>query len=384
MLKINKLKQLKNYFVLRLHCMSNDKTLQTEENYLKRGQLFCQKIARLKGIAEEHVTADMLLNFFLEHHRSYAKATFRQYKASLLFFIKEKNLDPTGDVYNYLCNLTADECENNTRKTSNLKRKQITDEQFNRFLYALSCIPSYWQNLSIKWLFFGAMTGLRPCEWQGANLLYDDSDKESSHWVLSVRNRKNTNNRSHGMYRSIHLTDISENNLNDLKSFLNTFKSFIEAYGYTRTYVACKRFINKVNGLLIKGKMNEFGFDECTGSGIYRQDHLTLRITLYSARHFFSSRAKTYLDRISVAALMGHKNNVTAFEHYGRASKHYSARSKVRPDEKDVLKVEVKEEKHQWYEQKQQEKMQKQKENAPKTTVTQIPEKTESAFRFSR
>lgn len=343
------------------------KTKETEENYLSRGMLFCKKIAKAKNIKEELVTADMLLNFFLENQQTYAKATFRQYKASLLYYLEYHKLDGYEEVSSYLKKLTADDCEKNTRKTSNLKRKQVTDEQFDGLLYALFCVPSIWQRLTISWLQFGSMTGLRPCEWQNADLICQDAI-----WVLRVKNGKNTNERSHGLYRHIYLDDMSDFNIVHLKDFIRTIRSYFESHGYKSVYEGCKQYLHSVNTKLIKGEMSKFGFADKTGSGIYRQDKNPLRITLYSARHIFSSRTKTYLDRISVAALMGHKTNKTAFEHYGRSHKMYSPKGKVRPDNKEVQRIKVDNSKQEWYQQaKLKEQVAARKNNTP--TPQQAP-----------
>lgn len=148
-------------------------------------------------------------------------------------------------------------------------------------------------------------TGLRPCEWADAEFLISltFNDGEVLHDVLRVRNAKNTNQRSHGEYRHILLTDLSFEQKDLIAKHLLALKSSTNSSGVLITpsqyYERCRKLLYRIiKNLYPASKKHP---------------------SIYSCRHqFCADLKKAGYSRIEIAALMGHAVDDTAESHYGK------------------------------------------------------------------
>ncbi len=321
--------------------MDLTRTSKTEKEYLKRAEGLLRATSNYFGIEINDVTGMMLAQFIVDHRVEYTPATFRQYKSAIKFYLKIYShlFIDAEDAIIMLEDVSQSDCNKITLRTSQLRRKHFKASLFERFIYTISLSNSKYTEITIFWLQAGALTGLRPHEWEFAIL----DKREDDRLFLIVHNAKNTNGRSHGELRHIELTYLSEHEKNIIEKFLSIVADYKESGTFALLQHACMKFLSRENNKLVKGKFKEKGYNKQRGSGLYRAaSKKPTRITLYSARHFFSSSAKTaMLSLEEIAALMGHKTNKTASEHYGK--RHYGQGGfKVKPVTAEVAKIEKK------------------------------------------
>jgi integrase len=172
---------------------------------------------------------------------------------------------------------------------------------------------SKWDSLAISWLQSAIITGLRPQEWETAQL---DGFK------LIVKNAKNTNGRCFSSHRTLDLSQISEEDYDDIETFISQLNLHVRENNNNFEYVykQCRNRLYKVTRKLWPGR------DKYPA--------------LYTGRHQFSANAKRNQNREEVAALMGHKNDATATEHYGKRRHGEEKTDMVRPDPNEVAQVE--------------------------------------------
>ena len=297
-------------------------TPKTQDCYKHRA---LQLIRRAKNESGEiNLTSLQIAQWLIDNKNNYSKATWRQYRASLIYFFSQHALDSsvTSDDVTIVATIAllkdtyppADRPPQ--RKTSAQKQKKINDAD-------LICLLDYFNNKlskhgqsTIAWLFAGLFTGLRPCEWKNTTI-----NKVSE---LQVINAKTTQGRSHGSNRIIHLTELSQqekdiiqihlNNIQQVQSTEKENQSEFELF-----YQNCRACLYEATRALWPNRKQY--------------------ITLYSARHQFAANAKfSGLPLEHIAALMGHASIETATQHYGRRSAG-NARMKISANSDDVGRV---------------------------------------------
>lgn len=139
------------------------------------------------------------------------------------------------------------------------------------------------------------LTGLRPSEWQRAELVLL-SDKPA----LLVQNAKQSNGRSHGQTRTIVLSGMSEDAVALIgRQIDHVRQKLLDLGSWSDLYPQLK--------FSLRHAIRE------------RWPDPVKRPTLYIARHLFAANAKAAgRSKEEVAALMGHASEETASEHYGR------------------------------------------------------------------
>lgn len=212
-----------------------------------------------------------------------SKSTWRLYRASLKPILRGRALK-----------MLEDEPPDGARPRGERKRtKSVNDHHFERLKQALS--ERCQQNGVVAerlttWIHAGITTGLRPMEWEHANL---------NGSVLLVRNAKHSHGRAHGDFREIQL--CTEEAVKVVGRHLDLAQEYMQAkHGRTfrSYYTACRGALARVNRTLPKS---------------------VPRIALYSARHQFKINAKKDgVNRDDLAYLMGHAVTGTAQRHYGR------------------------------------------------------------------
>lgn len=288
---------------------------KTENDYLIKA---IQLIKKAKKELQLSDTTDIdfrqLAIWLCEHKKNIKSSTWRYYKSSILYFLESYDSLEAIEAINYLKDIKSEGSLKHSTKTSSLKLKKICHEDWNKLYNYLISKNNKWNKELIEWLKSSLITGLRPIEWKNAKLETLD-DKP----VLLIKNAKFTNNRSHGEFRTLLLENLTHENLQIIKNHLNTTKTFVGMDEYEYFYRGCSVALNKA----------------CRSCWPRRKQH----ITLYSARHQFSSNAKlSGFTKAEIAAMMGHAVDITATIHYGRKQSGNEQLS-ITPLQEDVEKV---------------------------------------------
>lgn len=193
---------------------------------------------------------------------------------------------------------------------SQQRAEYLSERDWQTFLAALNASKNLWGRITALWFACTLITGLRPCEWERAKM----QDK-----TLVVVNAKATQGRAHGPIRTLDLGKADANTVVLLEKFLRIVAAH-QGVAFADMYNGVRNLITKV-----------------------ARDVLSPRKrypTLYTARHAFSSKAKTVFTKQQVAALMGHASSETASRHYA-AARHARGGSplEVEPSHQDIRAV---------------------------------------------
>ncbi len=211
-------------------------------------------------------------------------ATVRLYKAALVWWA-----EVNGEV----------ECEMTIRavpvtyagrtrplRTSARKKKSVSERNRVLLLKELSVAKSPYARTATDLITAGLVTGLRPCEWQSADLRGRQ---------LTVRNAKATNGRANGVTRSLTLPD----DVDVLETVGRLIGTAVADKDWHATRKTCQQLIRR------------------TAKRLWRKAQR--RPTLYSARHQFAADLKKTRAKAAVAAALGHATDETSGRHYARA-----------------------------------------------------------------
>lgn len=286
--------------------MEITKTNKTEKAYEKRFDLLCARF--YKETSRDAYQDQDTFSYWLDSIRkNVTQATWRQYRASI-----NHSLPKSTDKIKAVLSLKGEVKRTQSINTSRKKKKSIKDEEYNLLIQKLGNSRSKYKSLLINLIISSYTAGLRPSEWIGAS--YDKEKK-----LLTVRNAKNTNGRSFGKARHLHLDDISEEQRFAISSTTSVFEAISEE-DYGRIYESCRSLLRKTyNSLFSKSKKN---------------------VSLYSFRHQFIANLKKngYLKK-EVSALVGHKTTDTAQEHYGKKIDGIIIDKMVLPNKEDIAQV---------------------------------------------
>jgi len=177
-------------------------------------------------------------------------------------------------------------------------------------LYLRKYAPGEYAIATADWLRAGLLTGLRPCEWRTARL--DGS-------VLVVDCAKSAAPR----LRHMDLSALSEADLRVVNVHAERASGWRVLGSFEHAQLGCAATIRNACCRLWPAPGRRY-------------------YTLYSARHQFSSNAKTEHPAVEVSALLGHVTTKTAQRHYGRrggAWRHDDRPGTVLPDPAEVALV---------------------------------------------
>jgi hypothetical protein len=292
------------------------RTDKTKEDYSSRA---IQLIKRAKKELEipnyEELDVRQFVVWLSEKKASIARTTWRQYKSSVVYYLEHHHdVQSAVEALEYLKEITSVGALTTTERTSSLKLKKVSFEDWKKLDDHLSQENKKWHEQLRMWLRASIITGLRPVEWRNALIVQHNGMN-----ALKIQNAKNTNGRGHGPTRTLLLEDITEEDLRAIKGHLNNVRTFIGMDEYEYFYKGCAISLYKA----------------CRQCWPRRKKH----ITLYSTRHQFSSNAKSSgFSKIEVAAMMGHAVDITATVHYGRKIAGNESLG-VSPIEEDVSRV---------------------------------------------
>lgn len=314
----------------------------TIDFYLKRCEKLKIKCAKLLNMPIEEITSLELASYLHDNAINLSRATVRLYKAMLYFYFDSFPDEFVEQAFAIVKSIPVIKSPKKTLKTSGMRGKNMSENTFASVIYALS-LSDYrgkYNHLTSMWLQAGALTGLRPHEWQHAELVFINGDL-----MLKVKNGKTTNSRSHGEFRHLNLSDISDNE----KQIIEQFLRMINPYCYSnedfkKIYTACMETLRVLNRRLEKGGYftKEQGFTGGKGSGVYFRSNLGKRVQLYTGRHRFCSVMKRVAELSEIAAMMGHKTNRTVSVHYGKTDKKTIKTKRPKPVSEELAKVEQK------------------------------------------
>ncbi|NRF83868.1 site-specific integrase [Burkholderia gladioli] len=234
--------------------------------------------------------------YMKRHAQEWKWSTFRQYQASLVCRYQIE-FERSGDqifqaTAHEIRELPYSDCkpEGERGQTSSRKRKGIPKRDYDVLVANLSNPKQGgdYAKRAALWLMAALATGLRPCEWQKAELSEDES-------ALIVQNAKATNGRATGVSRTVPVrTD-------DLPVIRAHIESLRELRGKSLTF---NQIHNRCGEALNRACKTIWGGDT------------SKRYALYSARHQFAANSKAVASPEEVAALLGHRSTRTARRHY--------------------------------------------------------------------
>ncbi len=272
------------------------KTEKTKEDYINRAIQLSKRAKRELNISDnENLDVRQLVIWLNDHKPNINSKTWRQYKSSVIYFLEtHDDVQAASEALDYLRNINSVGTNKKTDKTSSLKLKKITFEDWEKLDNFLKTKNNKWYAELRVWLRSSVITGLRPVEWKSAQF-YIHNGKPA----LKIQNAKHTNGRGNGPTRTLILENLQEKDILAIKSHLNNVRTFEGMGEYQFFYQGCAAALYKA----------------CRRCWPRRKKH----ITLYSTRHQFSANAKSSgMSRLEVAALMGHAVDETATSHYGK------------------------------------------------------------------
>lgn len=272
------------------------RTDKTKEDYILRAdQLLRRAKKELEISQDEELDVRQFVIWLSEKKADIARTTWRQYKSAVVYYLENyPNAQAAIEALEYLKEITSVGALTETERTSSLKLKKITYDDWLKLDTYLKEKNNKWHEQLRFWLRASVITGLRPVEWRNAILFQHNGQP-----ALKIQNAKITNGRGHGPTRTLLLQDLSEEDLKAIKSHLNNIRTFVGMDEYEYFYRGCAIALYKA----------------CRRCWPKRKRH----ITLYSTRHQFSANAKSSgFSRTEIAAMMGHAVDITATIHYGR------------------------------------------------------------------
>lgn len=291
-------------------------TDKTAKAYIKRAyQLYQKALKENRRMADEDYK--FLVCYLLDNRVNYTSSTFRQYKSAVVYWLWEViKTNSSREAAYFLATQTSDGTVKNSTNTSAKKKKHIPSRQYEKIIKHLEFLQTKWARPTLLFIKAGILTGLRPAEWEHAELL-----EMNGEMILKVQNGKSTNGRSNGEYRQLRFLDVSEKEMDELEEHLDSINQHLSrGLKFEGYYVKCSETLRKSNIDLFKGDKK--------------------RITLYSCRHQFSANAKaSEIPPSHVSAMMGHAVTSTAQRHYGKKNYGHTGGLKVQPNLDEAAKV---------------------------------------------
>lgn len=269
---------------------------QTKIDYLKKSQQLLNRAKKEMDIPiDEELDVRQFVVWLAELKPSISTRTWRFYKSAVVYYLENyPDEDVAIEAMEYLKKIKSEGALTKTERTSSLKLKKITYEDWFKLDTYLKEHNNKWNEALRAWLRSSVITGLRPIEWKNALFTLHEGEP-----ALKILNAKATNGRGNGEFRTLILKDVSAEDLKIIKNHLNNTRKFTGMDEYEYFYRACAISLYKA----------------CRKCWPKRKRH----ITLYSTRHQFSANAKSSgFSRLEIAAMMGHAVDITASIHYGK------------------------------------------------------------------
>lgn len=300
---------------------------KTDEQYAIKARQLCSQAARASGYESPHsVPLILVAEYVIRRKPTYSRNTWKQYKNALRCHAKaiieiqnEKYAAEDAEAAILMLDSeTAEGCMKAGTRTSARKQKTFKKADFDKVIAYLGKHVGkhrYARTLS-TWLKASRLTGLRPSEWEHADLtqLYSTP-------ALVVRNAKATNGRGNGDERTLLLDSLTNEELTVIQDMIEMVEGYLTEMPFAKLQKLLGDYMNRATR-------------RCFGT---RKKYPTL----YSNRHQFSADAKmSGKSKAEVAALLGQASDETAGIHYARKASGESA-IKVSPLSSEVKTVRI-------------------------------------------
>lgn len=286
-----------------------------------------------QGQVNEHYTfAQYIVD--QKEARQWSYATWRKNKAAGVHYFESIGEE---DVAALLRSQNKEGVIEKSTKTSATKKKHLTMEEES--LLQLTFKNDHrdvggWNSPLYVMMNAMLLVGFRPSEVQHCQILQNNEPgcEKLGPPILKVKNAKNTNGRSFGEYRYIGLSRFSKREIMFIHAAINyaTQRPIIEtAKSQTGTQASqtWQVFYNNMRTAFQTRRDNLF-------------PKAKRKITLYTFRHQCIANLKAHgLKLEEIAAIVGHGNDVTASEHYGKKKFGRTGIVHPEPNPSDVAKV---------------------------------------------
>lgn len=241
------------------------RTSATVENYIARAKrILCSIPFEMVAEPDNGLHPCEVVKWLRQKAPALRKATFRQYKAALICHFesialacpdaREDYLDAIDKLKSIPCSIALKRSTHDIpERTSSRKAKRIHQDDLAKLGAQMTSSKSLWRHRAFSFLVAGINTGLRPCEWEKAQMqeLPRDPKSEKIQMKIIVQNAKTTNGRGSGKTRVLDLI-VSESgakyiryHCDYLSNWLakNIDRSFNDYYSACRS--VCQRFLQK-------------------------------------------------------------------------------------------------------------------------------------------
>jgi hypothetical protein len=253
-----------------------------------------------------------LVDFVIGKKRGYAATSWRLVRRSVTWSLEElaSRVAPVAAEMimaqvERLRGEQANPDQTREAKTSSTKAKKLAEDDLVLIEQVALAQRAKCKKSLTLYLKVGVLTGLRPCEWPGAELCR--STREGFAWKLVVANAKATNQRAHGSHRTLYFVELDPQTLDDILAWIQIARS--------KRY---QRLLNTIARLLWK-ITRELWPDHEEWPTLYTTRHLA--VAAWKAHYL--RKAQTDAERLealaTIASLMGHGSDATASRHYARA-----------------------------------------------------------------
>lgn len=307
--------------------MIPNRLLKTDEEYAIKAKQLCSQAARAYGYESPHlVPLTTVVEYVIRRKPTYSRNTWKQYKnalrshaRSVIDLHNEKVVaEEVQAAIRMLDRETSEGCMKSGTRTSALKQKTFKKADFDKVIAYLQLHVGkhrYARTLSL-WLKASRLTGLRPSEWEHADLTQIYSTP-----ALVIRNAKATNGRANGDERTLILDLLTKEELETIQDMIEMLEGYSTEIPFAKLQKLLGDYMNRATR-------------SCFGK---RQKYPTM----YSNRHQFTADAKmSGHSKAEVAALLGQASDETAGIHYARKSSGESA-IKVSPLLSEVKTVRI-------------------------------------------
>lgn len=315
------------------------RTEATERNYLKRAIWFASHAGKELGLQDP--TPIEVANYALTKRQHWARSTWRQTKAALVFRYSAMGTAASQEAVRLLREHgDQSQCLESTTRTSGNRAKKVSEAALADVIRKVRASSSVYSAMLESWLIMGTVCGLRPHEWTQASVIWAPPSEIDPLGVgaqtgagheldldrpyLRVDNAKTTNGRSLGARRHLDLSSMNVVMLGAIERFCAAMRRIKDNGDYERSYMACQQLLCRINSASSLDRVKRPKW-----------------VQIYSARHVFSSRAKKVMEPTQVSALMGHGTDRTAHSHYGRRTNEGGAVGII-PVQTEVAKVRLK------------------------------------------
>lgn len=285
--------------------MTDPKTEKTHLAYVTCAKQLCARAIKARGHkAPFAIAMPDVAEFALTIKPTVARSTWRLYKASLIHY-SQWLADSTDDPYvgedarrvvDILSGDTEDQPLRKGVRAPALKSKTFKQDDFDRVIaYVRAHYDKHkFARLLDLWLRASRLTGLRPSEWEWADLIEVEGEP-----ALRVKNGKATHGRGNGETRTLILEQLTEEEVDSIRELNEMIVGYVTEIPFDKLQNLLRLYLRRV-GRACLGKRPKY---PC----------------LYSLRHQFAADAKlSGASKQEVAAMLGHASDATAGKHYAR------------------------------------------------------------------